>query len=77
MIDPVDIAQEREQIHRDEAMARLSARRETQPSDGVCKGCGEAIDPERLVAMPTARRCIECARAEDKRSKLMTARGRA
>ncbi|ROH88636.1 hypothetical protein ED208_12520 [Stagnimonas aquatica] len=76
MSDPVDIAQEREQIQRDEAMAKLSCSLDAQPSDGICKGCGDAIDPERLVAIPTARRCIECARVEDKRSKLLAARGR-
>ncbi|GAB3590300.1 hypothetical protein GCM10027446_04720 [Angustibacter peucedani] len=28
---------------------------------GRCEVCGEPIDPERLVARPTARRCIRCA----------------
>jgi DnaK suppressor protein len=26
-----------------------------------CEGCGEPIDLERLVALPTARTCIRCA----------------
>ena len=30
---------------------------------GRCARCGEAIDPERLVARPTAALCITCARA--------------
>ena len=30
---------------------------------GRCARCGRAIDPERLVARPTATRCITCARA--------------
>ncbi|WP_294540443.1 TraR/DksA C4-type zinc finger protein [uncultured Rhodoblastus sp.] len=28
---------------------------------GVCAQCGEAIDPRRLKALPTAIRCISCA----------------
>lgn len=28
---------------------------------GVCVKCGEAIDPKRLKALPTAARCIDCA----------------
>ena len=30
---------------------------------GRCTRCGEPIDPERLVARPTATLCITCARA--------------
>jgi len=28
---------------------------------GVCKGCGTAINPARLEAMPSSIRCIDCA----------------
>jgi DnaK suppressor protein len=28
---------------------------------GVCARCGADIDPKRLVALPTATRCISCA----------------
>src|SRR5262245_54504601 len=27
---------------------------------GMCEDCGNEINPERLEALPTARRCIEC-----------------
>jgi DnaK suppressor protein len=27
---------------------------------GTCDHCGEAIAPERLAAMPTARTCVDC-----------------
>jgi DnaK suppressor protein len=27
---------------------------------GVCAACGEPIDPARLRALPTARRCMAC-----------------
>ncbi len=39
----------------DAALARL--RDETY---GTCVDCGEPIAPARLLAYPTARRCIEC-----------------
>ncbi|MCL4360555.1 TraR/DksA C4-type zinc finger protein [Patescibacteria group bacterium] len=29
-------------------------------SYGICTGCGRAISPERLAAMPTATLCVEC-----------------
>ena len=31
---------------------------------GVCERCGRAIDPQRIVALPDARLCILCARAD-------------
>jgi RNA polymerase-binding protein DksA len=39
-----------------EALQRIG-----QGSYGVCAQCGEAIDPRRLKALPTATRCIACA----------------
>ena len=39
----------------DAALARMRA-----GSYGVCIDCGEAIAPARLLAYPTATRCIEC-----------------
>lgn len=32
---------------------------------GVCDDCGEDIAPKRLHAVPTARRCIGCARGRE------------
>lgn len=40
---------------------------------GVCVECGEAIGYERLLAYPTAKRCIECQR-EHKRERERAAR---
>lgn len=40
----------------DEALERLDAGRY-----GVCVGCGGPIAPDRLVARPSARTCIDCA----------------
>ena len=39
----------------DAALARIGTE-----SYGVCSDCGEPIAPARLVAYPTATRCIEC-----------------
>ncbi len=41
---------------------REALRRIAQGSYGVCIKCGETIDPKRLAALPTATRCISCAR---------------
>jgi DnaK suppressor protein len=40
----------------DAALRRLAAGRY-----GTCTGCGEAIEPQRLVALPHAERCCRCA----------------
>jgi DnaK suppressor protein len=39
----------------DQALDRLD-----KGTYGVCTNCGEAIDPERLGAMPATPRCISC-----------------
>lgn len=39
----------------DQALDRLD-----KGTYGVCTNCGEAIDPERLGAMPATPRCINC-----------------
>jgi RNA polymerase-binding protein DksA len=33
---------------------------------GICIGCGEEIDFERLLAYPTAKRCFACQRQREK-----------
>lgn len=35
---------------------------------GVCETCGEAIGYARLLAYPSARRCLACQRSEEARS---------
>ena len=35
---------------------------------GVCESCGEAIGYARLLAYPSARRCLACQRSEEARS---------
>ncbi len=41
----------------DEALRRLD-----EGTYGICEDCGRPISPERLKAMPFARRCVECQR---------------
>ena len=61
------IAFEREQLSAlaTQAEAHLSeldaARQRLQRGDyGICESCGEVIPLERLLARPTARRCVGC-----------------
>jgi RNA polymerase-binding transcription factor DksA len=46
----------------DNALARLS-----DDSYGICIDCGEPIAPARLIAYPTAMRCIECQQTHEAR----------
>lgn len=41
----------------DEALRRLN-----EGTYGICEDCGRQITPERLKAVPFARRCVECQR---------------
>ncbi len=45
----------------DDALARIEA-----GTFGVCVTCGREIAPERLEAIPYARRCIDCKRREER-----------
>ena len=40
---------------------RQALRRLDEGRYGICAGCGEAIAPARLAALPAAILCIECA----------------
>ena len=44
----------------DDALRRIDA-----GTFGVCEGCGEQIDPERLDAIPYARLCMDCKRRDE------------
>ena len=44
----------------DDALRRMDA-----GSYGLCERCGEAIEPERLEAIPYATMCMECKRREE------------
>lgn len=40
-----------------------------EDSYGECEECGERIAEKRLLAVPTARHCIECMEVEERRAK--------
>ncbi len=44
------------------ALARMHA-----GSYGICTDCGAAVDPARLEAFPTAKRCFNCQRSYEHR----------
>ena len=46
----------------DEALSRLN-----EGVYGRCVVCGKSIDEKRLLAIPEAKKCIECKAAEEKR----------
>ena len=52
------------------ALADTNAALEKVADDryGVCETCGEAIGYARLLAYPSARRCLACQRSEEARS---------
>jgi RNA polymerase-binding protein DksA len=41
---------------------QVALKRIAEGTYGICANCGEPIDPKRLKALPTATRCISCAR---------------
>lgn len=43
---------------------------------GKCEDCGRRIAAERLEALPSARRCIDCARAQERARRLHRAAAR-
>lgn len=59
--DIIDEAHEREEALRNEAI-RLAANQISAQTNltGLCRVCGEPINPRRLAVMPTAQTCVEC-----------------
>ena len=47
-------------LERDRDQAERAMERRANGAYGVCEGCGDKIDPERLTALPDATRCIKC-----------------
>lgn len=57
-----DIMDEAQQLDLDrQADALANRHRAPLPAaTGICRDCGDPIDPERLAALPHATRCIDC-----------------
>ncbi len=63
MADEVDLAHDREEAFRSEAIRRARGDNLSVNVTGTCGNCGEPIDPRRLKVLPTAVFCIDCANA--------------
>jgi RNA polymerase-binding protein DksA len=64
--DPTVYSWERNLARRERAKGKLkkleaALQRIEEGTYGVCEVCGQAIEPERLAALPTATLCIACA----------------
>jgi DnaK suppressor protein len=65
--DPTVYSWERNLARRERSQAKLeelgaALRRMEEGTYGICEACSQAIEPQRLAALPTASRCIACAR---------------
>lgn len=70
-MDALDQAARLEHAERESAVAEARRRQAARPVNerGICAECGEDIDPRRLVADPTAARCIICQLDEERRAR--------
>lgn len=66
MADWIDEAQQLDADRRADALAAHRAARATAHATGICRDCGDPIDPERLAALPHAIRCLDCQRAAER-----------
>lgn len=76
MTDFADDAQAIEERERHASIRRAIAP-DTRPrrfAEGLCEACADEIDPERLAANPTARRCLPCQETRERNSRLFGAR---
>jgi RNA polymerase-binding transcription factor len=48
----------------DEALARIE-----RGEYGICQTCGERIEADRLLALPSAVQCLDCAEAAERRAR--------
>lgn len=66
MADWIDEAQQLDTDRREAALAARRAAPATPPATGICRDCGDPIDPERLAALPHAIRCLDCQLAAER-----------
>jgi phage/conjugal plasmid C-4 type zinc finger TraR family protein len=75
MADEADYASEREEIERQEALARMAQQAARHPAPReiqgrrVCADCLAPIGRKRLKANPDAVRCVDCQSEEDRNAK--------
>ena len=73
-MDEVDVANAKAEEFTADAVRAARAKLDMAPSNGICRSCEEAIEPERLRANPSAHLCCDCAAEEEaarKRAKLI------
>ncbi|MBU6167210.1 MAG: TraR/DksA C4-type zinc finger protein [Alphaproteobacteria bacterium] len=58
-MDVADLASGLIERTRADGIARVTDALAAEGAD-LCIGCGDAIEPTRRAALPSARRCIEC-----------------
>ena len=63
MADRIDQAQERQERHLRESLARATAARPKGPSLEICEDCGGEIPERRRRAVEGCTRCISCQEA--------------
>lgn len=82
--DPIDEAGRQEEMDRQRALAAARNQPTEEPDEvtdenGVkhryCLDCGIEIDEKRLLAVPTAVRCVPCLDLREKRNKLANGKG--
>lgn len=59
-MDDTDIASEREEAHRQSALA-MTLRQRLATGNGICRLCGDAVESDRLKALPHTPHCSYCA----------------
>jgi RNA polymerase-binding transcription factor DksA len=64
--DPIVYSWERNLARRERAQGKLkkleaALQRMEEGTYGICEGCDQAIEPERLTVLPIATLCIACA----------------
>jgi len=64
--DPIVYSWERNLARQERARGKLkeleaALQRMEEGTYGICEGCGQAIEPERLAVLPIATLCIACA----------------
>jgi len=61
-MDDIDLASEREEAHRGNALAlTLTPLRRIATGTGSCRLCGDPTEADRLAALPGAPHCADCA----------------
>ncbi len=63
----IERAEEFERRQRDAAVARIQQNL-IGMGEEFCLGCGERIDEARRMALPSAKRCVDCQTSHEARS---------